>query len=259
MLIAVTRSVSPTLAQCELTHLAREAIDIARATAQHEAYEQLLSALGADVVRLPPAPDLPDAVFVEDTAIVLAEIAVITRPGAPIRQLETPSVATLLAQYRTLRFLTPPATLDGGDVLEIGRTLYVGRSTRTNSTGIDQLRSLLAPFDYRVTGVDFSGCLHLKSAVTRIDERLLLLNPAWVSSEAFRPLDTVPIDAREPHAANALRIGGTVVLPAEYPRTRERLVGQGLEVASIDCSELAKAEGGVTCCSLRFEVAAAAA
>ena len=258
MLIAVTRAVSPRLAECELTHLAREPIDIARASAQHGAYEQLLSALGAEIVRLRPAPDLPDAVFVEDTAIVLPEVAVITRPGAPTRQLETPSVATLLAEYRVLRFLTPPATLDGGDVLRIGRTLYVGRSTRTNPPGIDQLRDVLAPFAYRVVPVDFAGCLHLKSAVTRIGDRLLLLNPAWVSSAVFRPHDAIPIDSHEPYAANALRIGGTVVLPAEYPRTRERLVGQGLEVASIDCSELAKAEGGVTCCSLRFERRAAA-
>lgn len=256
MLIAVTRSVSPTLAQCELTHLAREPIDLPRANLQHGAYERLLSALGADIVRLPPEPTLPDAVFVEDTAIVLTEVAVITRPGAPSRRLETPSVATLLAKYRSLRRLIPPATLDGGDVLEVGRTLYVGRSTRTNRSGIEQLRSLLEALEYRVVPIEFRGCLHLKSAVTRIGDRLLLLNPDWVSAAAFRPLETLPIDAREPHAANALRIGGTVVLPAQYPRTHQRLVEQGLEVAAIDCSELAKAEGGVTCCSLRFEVLA---
>ena len=255
-MIAVTRAVSPRLAECELTHLAREPIDIARACAQHAAYEQLLCTLGDEIVRLPPAPDLPDGVFVEDTALVLDEIAVITRPGARTRRLETSSVAALLAGYRGLRYLTPPATLDGGDVLGVGRTLYVGRSTRTNREGIEQLGDLLAPFDYRVVPVDFTGCLHLKSAVTEIGDALLLLNPAWVSSAPFAPLGVVLIDEREPHAANALRIGGTVVFPAHHPRTRERLVAQGLEVASVDCGELAKAEGGVTCCSLRFEAAA---
>src|ERR1051326_2602421 len=161
-MIAVTRAVSPRLAECELTHLAREPIDIPRACAQHAAYEQLLCTLGDEIVRLPPAPDLPDGVFVEDTALVLGEIAVITRPGARTRRLETSSVAALLAGYRGLRYLTPPATLDGGDVLGVGRTLYVGRSTRTNQEGVEQLGDLLAPFDYRVVPVDFTGCLHLK-------------------------------------------------------------------------------------------------
>ncbi len=252
-MIAVTRPVSPSLAQCELTHLAREPIDPARAATQHAAYEQLLSAVGASIVRLPAAPELPDAVFVEDTAIVLAELAVITRPGAPRRRLETPAVATLLARYRPLVFLTPPATLDGGDVLQIGRTLYVGRSTRTNQAGIQQLQSLLAPLDYRVAPIEFKGCLHLKSAVTQIAEELLLINPAWVSALAFPSCEAFPIDAHEPYAANALRMAGRVVHPAQFPRTCERLVERGLDVVSIDCSELAKAEGAVTCCSLVFE------
>jgi dimethylargininase len=252
MLIAVTRPVSPTLAECELTHLAREPIDVARATAQHAAYEQRLCELGARIVRVPAAPELPDAVFVEDTAIVLAEIAVITRPGAPRRRLETAAVATLLSAYRPLCCLTPPATLDGGDVLQVGRTLYVGRSGRTNEAGIEQLRSLVAPFDYQVVPIEFTGCLHLKSAVTRIAGELLLANPGWVSSSPFRPLQTIPVDAREPYAANALRIAGTVVYPVQFPLTRDRLVERGLDVVSLDCSELAKAEGAVTCCSLIF-------
>ena len=252
MLIAVTRPVSPTLAQCELTHLAREPIDIARATAQHAAYEQRLGELGAGIVRAPAAPDLPDAVFVEDTALVLAEVAVITRPGSPRRRLETAAVATLLSAYRPLACLTPPATLDGGDVLQIQRTLFVGRSSRTNEAGIEQLRSLLAPFDYRVIPVEFTGCLHLKSAVTRIADELLLANPEWVSSSPFRPLEAIPVDPREPYGANALRIAGTVVCAEQYPRTRGRMVERGLGVVSLDCSELAKAEGAVTCCSLIF-------
>ena len=258
MLIAITRPVSPTLAHCELTHLAREPIDAARATAQHAAYEHLLSALGATVVRVPAAPELPDAVFVEDTAVVLPEIGLITRPGAPRRQLETPAVAALLAKFRSLCFLTPPATLDGGDVLQLGRSLYVGRSTRTNEAGIEQLQTIVAPLDYRVVPIEFTGCLHLKSAVTRIGDDLLLLNPAWVSSTNFESVETVPIDPREPYAANALRIGGTVIHPAQFPRTRERLVDRGLDVVSIDCSELAKAEGAVTCCSLLLDAPSAA-
>lgn len=253
MVIAVTRPVSPTLAHCELTHLAREPIDAARAAAQHATYERLLGALGATVVRVAPAPELPDAVFVEDTAVVLDEVAILTRPGAPTRQGELPGVAAVLARYRQVLSLSPPATLDGGDVLRLGRTLYVGRSRRTNQKGIEQLKSFMAPFDYDVVPVAFNGCLHLKSAVTAVGDGLLLLNPVWVSATAFSACDTLPIDAREPYAANALRVANSVVYPAQCPRTHELLVRRGLEVVPIDCSELAKAEGAVTCCSLIFE------
>jgi dimethylargininase len=257
MLIAITRPVSPTLAQCELTHLAREPIDPVRATAQHATYEHLLSALGATLVRVPPAPELPDAVFVEDTAIVLEEIAVITRPGALTRQLESPAVASVIAKYRPVLSMTPPATLDGGDVLQLGRTLFVGRSSRTSWEGIEQLQSLLAPFDYHIVPIEFTGCLHLKSAVTEVADGVLLLNPAWASSAAFSSFEVIPIDAREPYAANALRVADTVVHPAQFPWTHQHLVRRGLCVASIDCSELAKAEGGVTCCSVVFDTASA--
>ena len=256
MLIAVTRPVSPSLAECELTHLAREPIDVARAAGQHAAYEHLLRSLGVTIVRVPAAPDYPDAVFIEDTAVVLDEVAVLARPGAPSRRGETADVAPVLAKYRPVLSMEPPATLDGGDVLRIGRTLFVGRSGRTNETGIEQLRSLVARFDYRVLPVEFSGCLHLKSAVTAVADGLLLLNPAWISGAAFLGCDTLPIDKRESYGANALRIAGTVIYPSQVPRTRDLLVHRGLRVASIDCSELARAEGAVTCCSLVFDVRA---
>jgi dimethylargininase len=251
--LAVTRPVSPSLAQCELTHLAREPIDIARASAQHAAYERLLDSLGLTVVRVPAAPDLPDAVFVEDTAIVLDEVAIITRPGAPSRRGEIGAVASVLAAHRPVRALEPPATLDGGDVLRLGRTLYVGRSGRSNAHGIEQLRSRVAPFGYEVVPVEFTGCLHLKSAVTTLADGLLLHNPAWVSAAVFPGCEAVVVDECEPHAANALLVDGTIVFPSQHPRTLECLIARGLRVASIDASELGKAEGGVTCCSLIFE------
>lgn len=253
MLIALTRPVSPSLAQCELTHLAREPIDVERATAQHVAYEHLLRTLGATVLQIAGAPELPDAVFVEDTALVLDEVAVLTRPGALTRRPELAAVAAVLARYRPLLAMSPPATLDGGDVLRLGRTLYAGRSQRTNAAGIDQLGHLLAPFDYEVVPVEFEGCLHLKSAVTAVADRLLLVNPAWVSGVQLGGLEVLEIDPREPYAANALRLGDTLVFPAQFPLTRDRLLHRGLPVAPIDCSELAKAEGAVTCCSLLFE------
>jgi dimethylargininase len=253
MLIALTRPVSPSLAQCELTHLNREPIDVARATAQHANYEHVLSSLGATVLRVAAAPELPDAVFIEDTAIVLDEVAIMTRPGAPSRRDESPAVALTLAGYRPVYSLSAPATLDGGDVLRLGNTLYAGRSSRTNEHGIHQLRDIVAPFGYRLVQVELTGCLHLKSAVTSLAADLLLLNPAWVSVAAFPGCEALLIDEQEPHAANALRIADTILYPAQFPRTLARLVESGLRVATVDCSELAKAEGAVTCCSLVFE------
>ena len=253
MLIAVTREISPSIQNCELTHLQREPIDLDRARAQHRQYEQCLSDLGCKIVSLPAEPELPDSVFVEDTAIVLDELAVITRPGAVSRRPETASVAAALAPWRPLFHLGPPGTLDGGDVLVAGRRVFVGRSLRSDEAGYGQLRDLLAPRGYTVVPVPVRGCLHLKSAVTAVAADRLLVNPAWVDGSVFAGLGTVDVDPAEPHAANALRIGDSIVFPAAFERTRRRLEGAGIGVVTVDISELARAEGAVTCCSLVFE------
>jgi dimethylargininase len=205
------------------------------------------------VIRVPAAPGCPDAVFIEDTAVVLPEIAVVTRPGAPSRRGETAAVAASLAAYREIRTVEAPGTLDGGDVLVVGRRAFVGQSARTNAEGIAQLRRLLAPFGYGVDGVRMAGCLHLKSAATAVDEETLLVQPAWVPPSVFAGLTIVTVDPSEPAAANALRIGGRIVYPLAFPRTAERLVTRGIELRLVDVSELAKAEGAVTCCSLVFD------
>ena len=250
MLIAYTRAVSPTLADCELTHLARAPIDVEGATREHESYEALLSRLGAIVRRLPSEPAFPDAVFVEDTAIVLDEIAVITRPGAASRRQETKSTAIALAAHRALAQIEEPGTLDGGDVLVAGRRVYVGLSTRTNRGAIDQLARVLGPFDYEVIPVRFRGCLHLKSGVSLVADDLVLLNPDWVDTVVFAGHRAVTVDPAEPHAANALALGGSVIHPQQFSRTRARLEAEGLRVSPLAMAELAKAEAGVTCCSL---------
>jgi dimethylargininase len=251
--VAITRAVSPTLAACELTYRARVPIDVARAAAEHAAYEDVLRSLGARVVRAAPAPELPDAVFVEDTAVVLDEIAVMTRPGAPVRRAECASVAEVLGRYRTLAALAAPATLDGGDVLRIGRTLFVGISSRTRREAVDQLGWLLRSWDYRVVTVEVTGCLHLKSAVTEVADDLLLANPRWVRGADFAPLEMIPVSEEEPGAANALRLGGAVIFPEHYPLTARRLAAAGISVVPVPNREIAKAEGDVTCCSLIVE------
>jgi dimethylargininase len=250
--VALTRDVSSSLARCELTHLPRETIDVDRARTQHRAYEDVLRSVGCDVRRLQPRPEMPDAVFVEDAAVVFDELAVVTRPGAPSRRDEVESVAETLASYRALRTIEPPGTLDGGDVLVIGRSVFVGRSTRTNEEGVRQLAHAVAPHGYAVRSVTVTSCLHLKSAVTRVASDTVLLNGDWVDAQAFAAFDRIEVDADEPWAANALEIGGAVVYAADFPRTRDRLLRRGLDVREVDVTELAKAEGGVTCCSLVF-------
>ncbi|HEY4640363.1 MAG TPA: arginine deiminase family protein [Thermoanaerobaculia bacterium] len=248
MLIALTRSVPPSIVECELTHLAREPIDVARATVQHRAYENTLASLGYTVRHLPDEPELPDSVFVEDTAVVVDEVAVITRPGAASRRRETLSVAQTLRTYRDLVFIDEPATLDGGDVLRIGKRFFAGRSERTNDLGIAQLRAHLAPFGYSVEAVTtMRNCLHLKTAVTAISDSVLLMNPDWIGMPGF---ECVFVDPSEPFAANALLTPCGVVMPAAFPRTIERVRRHGIKVDTVEASELAKAEGGVTCCSL---------
>jgi dimethylargininase len=254
MVIALTREVSPTLGACQLTHVTRVPIDVERAAAQHRAYEARLEELGCRLVRLPPLPDLPDAVFVEDTAVIVDELAVTTRPGAPSRRGEVPSVGRALGAYRRVATISPPATLDGGDVLRVGRTLFVGRSTRSNADGIEQLRSWLAPSGYAVEAVTVTGCLHLKSAATLVAPGTVLVNPHWVDPGTFAGLERIEVDPGESHAANALMVGGALLYPEAFPATRARLEAHGLRVVPVDLSELAKAEGAVTCCSLLVEV-----
>jgi dimethylargininase len=250
MLTAVTRAVAPTIARCELTHLARSPIDVDLAFRQHEAYEEALRQAGCAVVRARPEPDLPDSVFIEDTAIVLDELAVIARPGAASRRRETESTRDALLAYRPVAAILEPGTLDGGDVLVAGRTVFVGTGGRSNEAGIGQFRQILAPFGYRVVGVTTTGCLHLKSAATLVSESRVLVNPAWVDPRLFTPFEPVPIDPDEPFAANAVRVGGRLLHGAAHPRTRERLERLDMAVVTVDLGELAKAEGALTCCSL---------
>ena len=254
MWIAVTREVSPAFGSCELSYIPRGAIDLARARGQHRDYQQALEALGCQLLTLPVEPDLPDSVFVEDVAIVLDEVAILTRPGALSRRAEVASVADVLRQYRTIMSMEAPGTLDGGDVLRVGHMLYVGESARSNAAGIAQLRELLAGHGYPVQGVPTRGCLHLKSAVTQLDDDTLLLQPEWVDREQFAGFRIIEVDPAEPHAANVLRIDDRLVIPASFPRTRQHLLDAGFNVTAVDVSELQKAEGAVTCCSLVFRV-----
>ena len=249
MPIAFTRAVSPRLAECETTQTER--VDVARAVAQHAAYEQALRDAGFDLRRLPPLDDFPDGVFVEDTALLLGEHAVILRPGAPSRAGETESTAAGLADHFRLHRLTS-GQVDGGDVLRIGRTLYVGISTRTDLAGIRALGELVAPLDYGVVPVPVAGGLHLKSAVTAVND-LLVHNPAWVAPHHFAGTDALAVAPGEPLGGNVLLAGDTVIAAADSPRTTEALAARGFAVVTLDISEMRKADAALTCMSLLSE------
>ena len=253
-MIAFVREVSPSLGDCELTYLARGSIDWRRAERQHREYVEVLKALGCRVERLPPLRDHPDGVFVEDTALVLPEVAVIMRPGAASRRGETDSVAQLLSGHLPSLRIVAPGTLEGGDILRIGRTLYVGASARTNAPGIAQLWELLHPFGYQVRTVPFEGCLHLKSACTFIPPDILVINPNWVDPSVLEDAPViVPVDEGEPFAANTLTVGGVTLASSAYPKTQARLNARGVATRALDVSELHKAEAALTCLSLLLE------
>jgi len=253
MLTALTRGVSPTLADCELQELDRQPIDVARAILQHAAYVRCLEELGACVISLPADARFPDGVFVEDPALVLDEIAIMTRMGAESRRGEGESIAKALAEFRSLTWIHDPGTLEGGDVMRIDRTLYVGASRRTNSEGIRQLREVAAPLGYEVVAVPVRGCLHLKSACCYLGGESILANRAWMDATFLDGYRIVDVPAAEPRSANVLLVGDTVILPAAFPATKDLLEKSGFTVRTVDASELAKAEGGVTCTSILFD------
>ncbi|MEO5565639.1 MAG: dimethylargininase [Luteimonas sp.] len=253
MPVAITRDVSANLAECQLSFVARDHIDLDLARSQHAAYCGALAALGCEVRRLPALNALADAVFVEDVALVLDEVAVMTRPGAASRRAEVEPMADVLAAYRPLLRIEAPGTVDGGDIVRLGRDVYVGQAARSNADGVAQLARMLLPFGYRVHAVTTHGCLHLKSAVTVVADDTLLVQPAWVDIAGFSNHRLLEVDPSEGHAANAVRIGDAVIHPSCFPRTHERLRQAGISVHAVDVSELQKAEGAVTCCSLVFE------
>ncbi len=251
-LTAITREVNTAIGSCELTFLPRVRIDTDLALQQHQHYQSVLSSLGCEIVVVPTEPGLADSVFIEDTAIVLDEIAVLCRPGAASRLSEVAGVEGVLRQHRTITSIQPPGTLDGGDLLRIGKIIYAGLSTRSNQSGIEQLRGIVADYGFSVKTVETTKCLHLKSAVSEVAPGLLLINSDWISKSAFGDCELIDIDKEESHAANALLVGRSVIYPCSFPRTLDRLVTRGINVTPVDLSELQKAEGAATCCSLIF-------
>lgn len=264
MLTAITRSVSPAIADCLLTYMDRDPIDASKASNQHEAYCDLLEELGVSVVRLPADPDCPDSVFVEDNAVVADEVAVLARMHDPAREPEVDKIAEVIGGYRPLERIEAPGTLEGGDVVRVGRTFLVGLSSRTNAEGAQQLQSLLEPHGYAVRTIPVTGCLHLSTGASHVGDGLMLVNPNWVDASAITrcedpPLRVVNVPDDEPWAANTMLVRDTVVMPEGFPKTKALLERHDRKVRTVDISELMKAEAGLTCMRKLFEADTAAA
>jgi dihydropteroate synthase len=253
MIVALTREPARSMESCELTYREREAIDAEVAARQHRAYCDVLRSCGAEVVTLPRIDGLPDSVFVEDTAIVLDELAVLTRPGVESRRAEVEIIEPEIARLRRkVVRIEAPATLEGGDVMRVGRTLFVGFSSRTNFEGYTALQQLVAPHGYRVYPVELYDCLHLKTGCTALNNRMVLANPDMVDVDSFG-CEVLPVDEDEPFAANVLRVGNSLLVGEEFPRTARMLADRGFDVRKVNVSEFAKAEGALTCMSLLFK------
>lgn len=247
---ALLRTPSPALAECELTHIERVEIDIDRALAQHRAYAALLTRLDVEITILDPLANFPDSCFVEDAGLAFPECFVLTSPGVASRRGEPAMLRNHLPADRPILTIESPATIDGGDVLTVGKAVFVGLTSRTNPAGVDALGTVLAPFGYSVTGVPGDAALHLKTAVTAPDDSTVLINPALIERNVFAAFDQIECDPAEPFAGNCLRLGGTVVMQSAHPRTAALLAARGYAVETVDVSEFAKAEAGLTCLSL---------
>ena len=271
--IAVVRRPARSLAEhCELTFLERMPMAFDALDRQHQAYCDALQAAGAKVLVLDAIEALPDSVFVEDAAVVLDDVAILALPGAASRQPEPARVGSEMANYREQReCILALGTLEGGDVLRIGNTLFVGLSTRTNRAGIEQLAAIVRRYGYDVVPVEVHGSLHLKTACTALDANTVLLNPAWIDTAAFAGFDRIAVVEDEPFAANVLAVGSalfngtlfnstlfnsTLIVNAAFPRTLERVHAHarisGQRIIPVDISEFGKAEAGLTCMSLVF-------
>ena len=248
---ALVRQVSTRLADAELTYLDRVPIDVARAREQHAGYVALLRRLGHEVVEVAPRDDLPDGTFVEDAVVVVEDLAVLTRPGAESRQPEVASVRDVV-QGLGLRTaaVQAPDTLDGGDVLQVGSTVFVGLGGRTTAGAVDQLRAHLAPLGRTVVAVPVLGCLHLKTGATALPDGTVLTVPGWIDCAPFAQAGLPLLEVPEPTGVDVVLSGDRVVLSAAAPRTASLVRGRGVEVHEVDIGELEKAECGPTCLSV---------
>jgi dimethylargininase len=235
-----------------LTTQTREERNFELLLEQHEAYCRVLESLGIELITLEPEPAYPDAYFVEDTAVVTRDVAVITNPGADTRRGETATIEPVLARYRKTFRIHPPGILDGGDVLLLGSHAAIGISERTNEHGARQLGWILATYGYTWSTVPVSDGLHLKSSVNVVGANTLLVSKAFERAEPLEAYRKIVVVEEEAYACNTLFLNGYLIMPAGYPETKRVLEETGSPVVELDVSEVRKMDGGLTCLSIRF-------
>ncbi|WP_018150161.1 dimethylarginine dimethylaminohydrolase family protein [Leeia oryzae] len=250
MSLIFTRQPAKELSGFEVTFVDRDSPDPVQAEKQHQAYGELLASLGHEVKVLPTADHLPDSIFVEDVAVLFPEVSVLTRPGAISRQPEVALIEQELQALGNVARIEAPATLEGGDVLRVDKLVFVGLTTRTNQAGIEQLAAILSEYGYTVIPVEVTGCLHLKTGITALDDETVLVNPAWLDVSAFAGFTHIMAEPDEPWAANVLRLGQQIVMNAASQKTQAKVRAAGFDVHSADISEFMKMEAGLTCMSL---------
>ena len=252
MLTIVTHVPSPALQECELTFVEGEPINMEKAVKEHNNYCKMLEECGARIITLNNNISLPDSVFVEDPIVVFDELAVLTSMGVESRRKESSALEMFFRQYRDVKKISLPAKIEGGDVLKVGRRIYVGESARTNKLGFQALCNILKPLGYEVTSVSVTGCLHLKTGCTALDEKTMLINPGWVDETPFRDYRLIKTLPSEPFGANVLPLHNTICMNAAFPKTIELVKDLGYKVVSTDITEFVKAEAGLTCMSIPF-------
>lgn len=253
--IAFVRPVPDAFAEAVTSHPVDPPLDPERAAAQHAGYVRALEAGGYEVVAIPPAPDAPDSPFVEDAAVLIGERVLVTRPGHPARRAETAGVAVVLGERFPLQSVEAPATIDGGDVLVVGRRVLVGLSGRTNREGVEAVAAIAIPQGFEVAAVPVGAVLHLKSGLSAIDDRTVLWHRDACDRDALVGLDVVEVPGDDPEAANVVRLAdGRILVSAAHTATADLVSGRGREVVGIDVSEFGRADGGLTCLSIRRRV-----
>ncbi len=251
-LIAITHLPSPNMQHGERTYADDDVVDNAVALRQHKAYRDALRSCGANVVVLDVYRSMPDCVFVEDTSLILDEVAVMMSPGAESRRGEPIGIEPALREYRAIERVVLPATIDGGDIVRAGRDLYVGASPRTNAAGIDSLREIVKQYGYSVTAVPVHGCLHLKTACSALPDGRFLVNANWIDTSPLPRARLVQVPESEQWSGDVLAIDDKIIASDAFPETLALLESAAAVVLPVTVSEYAKVEGGVTCLSLVF-------
>jgi len=249
---AIARKPGPDFSQGLTTSVNKEPPKYEILVNQHEEYIAALKSIGLEVILLEALPDHPDAYFVEDTAVVAANVAVITNPGADARKGEEETIAPVLAKYRKTEKIRPPGSVDGGDVLQVGNHFFIGVSERTNPEGASQLGRILTGSGYTYTTIAVGEGLHFKSSVNYVGKNTLLITDDFTGHDQFKQYDTIIVGREESYAANTLFVNDHLLIPRGYPGTGKKLEALGFKIVELDTSEVRKMDGGLTCMSIRF-------